>query len=195
MLILRSWRHVEGAKVSDELYAALKPQLPDTQQGFHVAIDRWTGGAADGLLYSTLEPMGISWEPITLTFDLQQLKNNWNIFREKHQKRSSDDRSTGYAQEQLVSLTLVLLLLRDMMAGRIPLGYGTNRGMGAIAINHIQIQGHDLPQEWSSLEDVTLNSGDLTALDAALMKSFQDAWTAWVNSSFETESGTEAIAS
>lgn len=36
--------------------------------------------------------------------------------------------------EQFPAIALLLLLLRDMKQGRIPLGYGVNRGMGAIAI-------------------------------------------------------------
>lgn len=169
------WNRITGAKTSEDLYEELKVvPLPDTQQGFHVAIDRWTGGAADGLLYSTLEPMGIEWETITLTLDFNQLENN--------------------KAEKLVALTLLLLLLRDMMAGRIPLGYGTNRGMGAIAINQIQLTGHDLPQEWSSLQDVTLSPESFQALDASLMRSLQTAWTSWINTPSDNEAKAEATA-
>src|SRR5690606_150101 len=33
----------------------------------HVAIDRWTGGAAEARLFSVLEPATVTWEPLTLT--------------------------------------------------------------------------------------------------------------------------------
>lgn len=164
------WSRVEGATTSKALYDELKVPLPHTQQGFHVAIDRWTGGAADGLLYSTLEPMGIDWEPITITLDLNQL--------EKNQENSS------------VAIALILLVLRDMMAKRIPLGYGTNRGMGAIVVNSIHIQGKDLPENLSALQDVTWQSGQFNDLDANLRGLLTTAWTNWINSSPEAVEAT-----
>lgn len=187
------WNRIASAKTSEDLYKELNVPLPNTQQGFHVAIDRWTGGAADGLLYSTLEPMGIVWEPVTINLDLHQLRDNWKLFRERHQGQP-ENAQNEYQQEQLASLALLLLVLRDMMSGRIPLGYGTNRGMGAIAINHIHISGHQLPEEWASLQDVTLSSDSFQALDANLMRSLQTAWTTWINAPSKDESQVEATA-
>ena len=166
----RAWNKIASSTTSEDLYKALKEdaKLSETQQGFHVAIDRWTGGAADGLLYSTLEPMGIEWEPITITLDLKQI--------EKSQENSS------------VAIALILLVLRDMMAGRIPLGYGTNRGMGAIAINYIHIQGkglEDLSDNFSALQNVTWESGQFNDLDANLRGLLTTAWTNWIHSSPE----------
>ncbi len=49
----------------------LRRKLEDARAGFanwtaafHVAVDRWTGGAADGFLYSVPEPHGVAWEPL-----------------------------------------------------------------------------------------------------------------------------------
>ncbi|MEN9224248.1 MAG: RAMP superfamily CRISPR-associated protein, partial [Thermostichus sp. DRC_bins_24] len=54
------WQTITTAEKSEDLQQALNnANLNHTQQAFHVAIDRWTGGAADGFLYSTLEPIGI----------------------------------------------------------------------------------------------------------------------------------------
>ena len=39
----------------------------------HVAIDRWTGGAADSFLYSVLEPVAVDWPEIELCVDLDRL--------------------------------------------------------------------------------------------------------------------------
>ncbi|MGB3517666.1 MAG: RAMP superfamily CRISPR-associated protein [Elainellaceae cyanobacterium] len=164
----RAWNKIASSTTSEDLDKALKEdaKLSETQQGFHVAIDRWTGGAADGLLYSTLEPMGIDWEPMTIALDLKQL--------EKNQENAS------------VAIALLLLVLRDLIAGRIPLGYATNRGMGAIAIDSIHIQGRDLPEDLSALQDVTWHSGQFNDLDANLRRSLTTAWTHWMNSSPKT---------
>jgi len=183
---IQNWNRVSSAKTSDELYQQLETPLPQTQQAFHVAIDRWTGGAADGLLYSTLEPMGIEWEPITFSLDLHRLRDNWKLFRERHQGQP-ENAQNEYKQEQLASFALLLFVLRDMMAGRIPLGYGTNRGMGAIAIDQIQLNGYDLPEEWSSLQNLNLHSGSFEGLDGNLMRSLQSAWIDWINAPSKNE--------
>ena len=160
------WHRIASAENAIQLYAELKTSLPKTQQGFHVAIDRWTGGAADGLLYSTLEPMGIGWEPIALTLDLDRLERNVA----KNKAGSSE-----------AAIALFLLVLRDLMAGRIPLGYGTNRGMGAIAIERIRFEDSNLPEPWAALQGVTLKRADgLQKLDPEIGRSLQEAWTNWI---------------
>ncbi|KWX00145.1 hypothetical protein TH66_14625 [Carbonactinospora thermoautotrophica] len=90
------------------------------EQADHVAIDRWTGGAAEGRLYSVLEPHGLAWEPITLTVDLDRLA--------RHRDVSAD-----------AALALLLLVLRDLKAGRVPLGYATNRGLGDITVDAVTL--------------------------------------------------------
>jgi CRISPR/Cas system CSM-associated protein Csm3 (group 7 of RAMP superfamily) len=99
-------------------------------QADHVAIDRWTGGAADQRLYSVLEPHGVEWEPLRLSVDLTRL---------------GDYRDTCVA--------LLLLVLRDLRDGRISLGGMVTRGFGDIAVESIVLSGY----EWSggaTLEDV-----------------------------------------
>lgn len=161
------WSQIESAANERELRQRLNAaQLHQTQQAFHVAVDRWTGGAADGFLYSTLEPMGVTWEPIGLTLDL-----NWL-------NRTASDTTA------IASIALVLLLLRDLAAGRIPLGYGVNRGMGAIQINHIQIQGYGLEDLNNSLQPLTqqsLAAGQLSALPGGCLETLNEAWKNWVH--------------
>ncbi|MFC7811770.1 RAMP superfamily CRISPR-associated protein [Streptomyces olivaceus] len=86
----------------------------------HVAVDRWTGGAADGLLYSALEPQGLRWQPITLTLDLNRLTT-----------------TAGGADRADAAFALLLLVLRDLKAGRLPLGGATHRGMGDLHVEQI----------------------------------------------------------
>jgi CRISPR/Cas system CSM-associated protein Csm3 (group 7 of RAMP superfamily) len=161
------WSQIESAANERELRQRLNAaQLHQTQQAFHVAVDRWTGGAADGFLYSTLEPMGVTWEPIGLTLDL-----NWL-------NRTASDTTA------IASIALVLLLLRDLAAGRIPLGYGVNRGMGAIQINHIQIQGYgleDLNNSLQLLAQQSLAAGQLSALPGGCLETLNEAWKNWVH--------------
>jgi len=84
----------------------------------HVAIDRWTGGASDGALFNTVEPdKSIEWEPIRLRYDLKRGKDNH------------------------AALALLWLVLRDLGQGRIPLGFGVNRGYGDLSVERVELRG------------------------------------------------------
>lgn len=89
----------------------------------HVAVDRWTGGAAEHQLYSVLEPhaAGEAWEPIRLTLRLDRLRED----------------------NQFAALGLLLLTLRDVADGLVPIGFGGNRGLGAIMIDRVAYRGLD----------------------------------------------------
>jgi CRISPR/Cas system CSM-associated protein Csm3 (group 7 of RAMP superfamily) len=160
------WSQIEAAASEQELRQRLDAaQLQQTQQAFHVAIDRWTGGAADGFLYSTLEPMGFAWEPIRLTFDLSWLNRS----------------KVPDPEAAMAGTYLLLLLLRDLAAGRIPLGYGVNRGMGAIQIKRIQIRGCELDESLKPLEQQTLAGGQLSTLPGDFLQNMNDHWQTWIN--------------
>ncbi|WP_261555513.1 RAMP superfamily CRISPR-associated protein [Frankia tisae] len=88
----------------------------------HVAIDRWTGGAARGRLYSVLEPYRVEWEDLQLDLDGSRLAR-------------FDPELAAAAQ------ALFLLLLRDVQAGRVRFGHGTNRGHGDITVQSITVNG------------------------------------------------------
>ncbi|MUN41081.1 RAMP superfamily CRISPR-associated protein [Actinomadura litoris] len=134
---------VNGAPDPDDA-KDLPPSIRDAlaarglDQADHVAIDRWTGGAADHLLFSVLEPHGVDWEPIRLTVDLTRLGGHRNV-----------------------ALALLLLVLRDLEQRRVPLGGMVNRGFGDVAIESIEFSGNG----WTSrttLEDA-LRHGDIAA--------------------------------
>ncbi|WP_214104959.1 RAMP superfamily CRISPR-associated protein [Acrocarpospora catenulata] len=123
------WRSVTGADtppVGDEdgERKGLSEGLLDRLEGLglsqadHVALDRWTGGAADGRLFHVLEPHAVDWAPIRLSVDLTRL---------------GDDRDHA--------LALLFLTLRDLSAGRIPLGALVNRGFGDIEVKEITLTG------------------------------------------------------
>jgi len=93
----------------------------------HVAIDRWTGGASEGALYSVLQPtVKIGWDDICLTLDLSRFRKADGSPDESLQKKS---------------LMLLLLVLRDFAENRLPLGFATNRGMGEVKDVSFKIEG------------------------------------------------------
>jgi CRISPR/Cas system CSM-associated protein Csm3 (group 7 of RAMP superfamily) len=127
------WQKVIQANTEGELIANLSnANLASIQQATHVAIDRWTGGAAEHMLYSNLEPFGIDWAEIELTVMLDRLTVN--------QEPDKPDKL-------LASIGLLLLVLRDLYQQKITLGYGANRGMGAIEVTSIHINGQGLEDE------------------------------------------------
>ena len=114
----------------------------------HVAIDRWTGGAAEGLLFSVVEPIATSWEPLLLTIDRSRLDAG---------------SSTADAPEGDAALALLLLVLQDLSDGHVPLGWGTHRGMGDISVDAISLQ---MPWEGTSVPlDEFLGGPEAARLD------------------------------
>lgn len=89
----------------------------------HVAIDRWTGGAADSRLFTVLEPHGVAWEPLHLHVDLARIPDD----------------------DLYAAVALLVLVLRDLEAGRLAFGYATNRGLGAVRVTGISLEAHNVP--------------------------------------------------
>ncbi|MDN5751224.1 MAG: hypothetical protein L0H64_22420, partial [Pseudonocardia sp.] len=113
----------------------------------HVSVDRWTGGAADGRLFSEVEPHGVTYEPIRL--------------------RLRTDRLSPGVRDAATALLLVTL--RELVEGRIPLGGATHRGYGTVAVDHIRITGGP---EWSG--------PGLELLDPAFAAQ-RTAWRTWID--------------
>lgn len=130
------WRNVEHGTADNEKSSAtweLTTALDTIKNGMthqtkipnphfhishHTAIDRFTGGVADGALYSVLAPHNIEWQPIKMSLDF--------------------GRTDG---KDKCCLMLLLLVLRDLAENRLPLGFATNRGMGEIDVGKIEIKG------------------------------------------------------
>jgi CRISPR/Cas system CSM-associated protein Csm3 (group 7 of RAMP superfamily) len=146
------WRSVEQAaddpqNDSGTLRKSLDAAgLTETQQAFHVAIDRWTGGAADQMLYSALEPFNLAWEPIELSLDLRRIEES----------------QRGAVQ------ALLWLTLRDLALGRIPLGYGVNRGYGSLKVEKIMVGD----------QAVTISPQGM--IDGMDMTELEQAWQSWL---------------
>jgi len=167
------WADVENAKeMTDDLKTALQRALGQEpykklQPAMHVAVDRWTGGAADGMLYSVLEPIGVTWQPIGLHLDIARL----TIYNPVLVKPA---------------IALLLLVLRDLANRKIPIGYGTNRGMGTILVSKISLEGHQLEPALQSLSK-TLTKADLSEIDQTLREDLTKAWQNWINSCTQKE--------
>jgi CRISPR/Cas system CSM-associated protein Csm3 (group 7 of RAMP superfamily) len=121
----QAWQAILWAEDDKTLCAEIDKAGLRWQQAYHVAVDRWTGGAAESFLYTVLEPHGVTWEPIRLELDLGRIP----------------------AECRHASIALLLFLLRDLVEGRLPLGFGTNRGLGAVEVERIDFEvpnGFDL---------------------------------------------------
>ena len=165
-----------------------------------VAIDRWTGGAADNFLFGRLEP---ELAPITLTaaIDPERIAPPPGFWKPIDSSPSRPARSQpdiraercALASFRGAALALFLLTLRDFALGRIPLGYGVNRGLGDLDLCKATISGwsdpgprddgadHASGEEGSArASDIVLGKKDFD--DGEKMKPFQslqDAWTAY----------------
>jgi CRISPR/Cas system CSM-associated protein Csm3 (group 7 of RAMP superfamily) len=166
----KAWQQVVQADKDSNLIAVLSnANLPTVQQAFHVAVDRWTGEAAEHMLYSNLEPFGINWSPIELQVNLARL---------------------GIAADRLTGIALLLLLLRDLCQQRIPLGYGVNRGLGAISVQSIRISGSGLPLDSPSFSWSIDPHGSFEGIDPELLASLDEAWHSAINQHQSTAGAT-----
>jgi hypothetical protein len=127
----------------------------------HVSIDRWTGGAAEGLLYSVLEPSGVAWQPLRMRLDVP--------------RAGGPRRHPGDGDEaDHRAMALLLLLLRDLAEGWVTLGFGGTRGQGQVSVEQVRFTGRALPAPWSALSSTTL-----TDVLATPPRAVRDAMAHW----------------
>jgi CRISPR/Cas system CSM-associated protein Csm3 (group 7 of RAMP superfamily) len=103
----------------------------------HVAVDRWTGGAAENLLFSVQEPVAADWQPIRMSLDVERAGR-------------LGDEAGGQA------LALLLLVLRDLADGWLALGFGGTRGRGSVRVSRVAFTGDGLTGMWAGLPGRTL---------------------------------------
>lgn len=99
----------------------------------HVAIDRFTGGASDSALFNMRTPKRENkWDDITIHINFSRPRTETDTNKEPEELSSS-------SKQQMIAL--LLLVLRDMEAGWVPLGFGSTRGLGEYKIQDITLEG------------------------------------------------------
>ena len=127
-----STMHRGALTVLDTLAAEDGPSRKVT----HNAGDRWTGGVADGLLYSE-EVYDSTWNSIVLELDLDRLLTN---ARAGLEETSGQEDSQG-EDRSCAAFCLLGLVLAELAAGTLPLGSRGTRGMGQVEVKAIAVTG------------------------------------------------------
>lgn len=127
-----STTHRGALTVLDTLAAEDGPSRKVT----HNAGDRWTGGVADGLLYSE-EVYDSTWNSIVLEIDLDRLLTNARAGLGEpggQEDSQGEDRSRA-------AFCLLGLVLAELAAGTLPLGSRGTRGMGQVEVKAMSVTG------------------------------------------------------
>jgi len=127
-----STTHRGALTVLDTLAAKDGPSRKVT----HNAGDRWTGGVADGLLYSE-EVYDSTWNSIVVELDLDRLLTNARAGLEEpdgQEDSRGEDRSRA-------AFCLLGLVLAELAAGTLPLGSRGTRGMGQVEVKAMAVTG------------------------------------------------------
>lgn len=153
-------------------------QLPYLEPAYHVAIDRWTGGAADNFLYSTLEPFGVAWEPLMLTVDLETLASRAPAASVEEAALDQSNAARQGEEFCQAAVFLLALLVRDLAMTRIPVGFAGNRGYGSIQVTRMELEVEGVPE---------LRDGELARLEngvfcgVADLSACETAWRNWID--------------
>ena len=164
-----STTHRGALTVLDTLAAKDGPNRKVT----HNAGDRWTGGVADGLLYSE-EVYDSTWNSIVLELDLDRLLTNAKAGLEEpggQEGSRGEDRSRA-------AFCLLGLVLAELAAGTLPLGSRGTRGMGQVEVKAMAVTGG----KGLGIENWSLKAEDGTgeSLPRRILKGLRD-----VNSGIE----------
>lgn len=145
----------------------------------HVAIDRFLGRQAEGKLYSARTPRRgrgaespHSWEPIRVELDLDRLVP----VRDPVRPETPPIWRSASEETRCIETALLLLVLRDLAAGLLPLGFGAQRGMGDVRVSRVEVMGRLFGMELDAASAASL----LGAVPEAVLKKAGDAWErAW----------------
>ena len=164
-----STTHRGALTVLDTLTAKDGPSRKVT----HNAGDRWTGGVADGLLYSE-EVYDSTWNSIVLELDLDRLLTNARAGLgepDGQEDSRGEDRSRA-------AFCLLGLVLAELAAGTLPLGSRGTRGMGQVEVKAMAVTGG----KGLGIENWSLKAEDGTgeSLPRRILKGLRD-----VNSGIE----------
>jgi len=104
----------------------------------HNAIDRWTGGVVEGLLFEEVTYPHATWNDIVIEVDTARLLQN--VKTESGIGGLSLDECFPFAR---ASWCLLCIALAELSAGTLPLGGRTTRGHGQVEVTSISVFGAD----------------------------------------------------
>ena len=105
-----------------------------------------------------LEPTGTRWESLHLELDPHRLDQS--------------DHNAALAH-------ILLIVLRNLASERLPLGFATHRGMGAVRVKSVGFQFEDKTAAWHEVHNQTVTDWSWTTLPAKLRGTLQEAWNNW----------------
>ena len=104
----------------------------------HNAIDRWTGGVVEGLLFNEVTYPHATWNDIVIEVDTARLLQN--VKTESGIGGLSLDECLPFAR---ASWCLLCIALAELSASTLPLGGRTTRGHGQVEVTSISVFGAD----------------------------------------------------
>jgi len=104
----------------------------------HNAIDRWTGGVVEGLLFNEVTYPHATWNDIVIEVDTARLLQN--VKTESSIADLSLDDCVPFAR---ASWCLLCIALAELSAGTLPLGGKTTRGLGQVKVTGISMSDAD----------------------------------------------------
>jgi CRISPR/Cas system CSM-associated protein Csm3 (group 7 of RAMP superfamily) len=128
--------------------------------GEHVAIDRWTGGASDGALYTVLEAHSPSFGNVCFTVNPARVP--------VHVRKPA--------------IALLYLLISELIDGYMPLGFGVNRGLGDVAASNVSWLGLETFADWSTQFGAAgkPSSIDHESFPESALTEVRNEWTTWI---------------
>lgn len=104
----------------------------------HNAIDRWTGGVVEGLLFNEVTYPHATWNDIVIEVDTARLLQN--VKTDSGIGGLSLDECIPFAR---ASWCLLCIALAELCAGALPLGGRTTRGHGQVEVTSISVSNAD----------------------------------------------------
>lgn len=127
----------------------------------HNAIDRWTGGVVEGLLFNEVTYPHATWNDIVIEVDTARLLQN--VKTDSDIGGLSRDECLTFAR---ASWCLMCIALAELSAGTLPLGGRTTRGHGQVEVTSLSMSGADGQVVNSPVEAILWERNDSSEDDA-----------------------------
>ena len=127
----------------------------------HNAIDRWTGGVVEGLLFNEVTYPHATWNDIVIEVDTARLLQN--VKTDSDIGGLSRDECLTFAR---ASWCLLCIALAELSAGTLPLGGRTTRGHGQVEVTSLSVAGADGQVANTPPEEILWKRNDSSEDDA-----------------------------